>query len=165
MKDRDFLTWLHERLEFQHGENPNVDYMQKLRSIIVATDPDQLTPNTGPALPWSLFLDDERHPPRDGRAWRIARNHSEVVNLIDMFGYPEYVSFDHDLGDFIPNGDGYQIAKYLCDLDMNTSHRMPDNFDFYVHSQNPVGAENIRAYMRRYIQFRQSSPRGKKSDV
>ena len=45
MKDRDFLIWIHERLEHVHGENPLVDYMHKLRAIIYATDEDQLTPN------------------------------------------------------------------------------------------------------------------------
>lgn len=42
MKDRLFLGWLHER----YGENENVDYMWKLRSIIDATPIDQETPNT-----------------------------------------------------------------------------------------------------------------------
>lgn len=45
MKDRDFLIWLHERLEHVHRENPRVDYMHKLRSIIKAMDKDQVTPN------------------------------------------------------------------------------------------------------------------------
>lgn len=45
MKDRDFLMWLHERLEHVHGECPLVDYMHKLRAIIRATPAEQLTPN------------------------------------------------------------------------------------------------------------------------
>jgi hypothetical protein len=35
MKDREFLIWVHERLENVHGENPLVDYMHKLRNIIL----------------------------------------------------------------------------------------------------------------------------------
>lgn len=46
MKDREFLMWLHERLEHQHGESPNVDYMHKLRAIIRDTPADQYSPNT-----------------------------------------------------------------------------------------------------------------------
>lgn len=34
MKDREFLMWLHERLEHVHKENPLFDYMHKLRAII-----------------------------------------------------------------------------------------------------------------------------------
>lgn len=45
MKDREFLTWIHKRLEKVHGESPNVDYMHKLRAIIRATPLDQETPN------------------------------------------------------------------------------------------------------------------------
>ena len=47
MKDRDFLKWIHERLEHVHKENPLMDYMHKLRAIIAITDPDQETLNIG----------------------------------------------------------------------------------------------------------------------
>ena len=47
MRDKDFLQWIHDRLEHQHGENPNYDYMSKLRAIIRATDPERETPNIG----------------------------------------------------------------------------------------------------------------------
>jgi len=46
MTDREFLTWLYERLEYVHHENPNVDYMHKLRAIISNTPPDRRTANT-----------------------------------------------------------------------------------------------------------------------
>jgi len=45
MKDRAFLIWLHMRLTEIKGENPNADYMMKLRAIIQATDKDKDTPN------------------------------------------------------------------------------------------------------------------------
>jgi hypothetical protein len=37
MTDRDFLIWLHHRLEKVHGEDPLVDYMHKLRAVILHT--------------------------------------------------------------------------------------------------------------------------------
>ena len=46
MYDKEFLQCIHERLRVVHGENRNVDYMCKLRSIIEAYDPKTLTPNT-----------------------------------------------------------------------------------------------------------------------
>lgn len=46
MNDRDFLCWIHERLEHVHGEKHLVDYMHKLRSIIASTPPERITPNT-----------------------------------------------------------------------------------------------------------------------
>ena len=45
--DREFLAWIHQRLVCIHGENPNYDYMYKLRAIIMATPSDQETPNMG----------------------------------------------------------------------------------------------------------------------
>lgn len=47
MKDRDFLKWIHVRLEHVYQENPLVDYMHKLRAIIATTDPDKETLNQG----------------------------------------------------------------------------------------------------------------------
>lgn len=34
MSDYEFLQWIYDRLQHTHGENPNVDYMLKLKSII-----------------------------------------------------------------------------------------------------------------------------------
>jgi len=45
MNDKEFLQWIHDRLENVHGENALVDYMHKLRAIINATDENKLTPN------------------------------------------------------------------------------------------------------------------------
>ena len=45
MDDRDFLMWIHERLEYIHDENSLVDYMRRLRGIIKTTRPE-ITSNT-----------------------------------------------------------------------------------------------------------------------
>jgi len=45
MTDKQFLIWIHERLEHVHGEKPIVDYMHKLRAIINSIDSDKVTPN------------------------------------------------------------------------------------------------------------------------
>jgi hypothetical protein len=47
MHDRLFLAWLYNKL-VNEGHATIFDYMDKLRSIIMATPPDQLTPNTDP---------------------------------------------------------------------------------------------------------------------
>lgn len=36
MNDRDFLLWIYDRFEHVHGEDPLVDYMQRLHEIIQA---------------------------------------------------------------------------------------------------------------------------------
>lgn len=46
MTDKQFLIWLHARLEHIHKENLNYDYMTKLLSIANVIPDDQVTPNT-----------------------------------------------------------------------------------------------------------------------
>lgn len=55
MSDKEFLMWIHQRLNQVHGENKNVDYMWKLRAIIANTPEDKVTPN----LMVNLTLTDE----------------------------------------------------------------------------------------------------------
>ena len=45
MNDKEFLLWIHQRLNQVHGENKNADYMWKLRAIIANTPENQITPN------------------------------------------------------------------------------------------------------------------------
>lgn len=111
-------------------------------------------------MSYNLFIDDERDPInvtwgswqdqalyRDGE-WFIARNWFDVLEIVVSLGFPSLISFDHDLGD----GEitGYEIAQRLCDMVMNGAE-LPENFDFRVHSKNPVGAENIRSYMNNFL--------------
>lgn len=41
MRDRDFLAWLHERLEYVLKIDPTTDYMHKLRAIVLQTDSEK----------------------------------------------------------------------------------------------------------------------------
>jgi hypothetical protein len=91
--------------------------------------------------PYRLFLDDERFPADDG--WIIVRSFDEAVSTITRMGIPTHISFDHDLGS---DKTGMDVAKWLCD------HALDNNFDlssmtYYVHSQNPVGRDNIQFYL------------------
>ena len=45
MFDKEFLEWIHARLEYVHGEDKNVDYMRKLHAIIEGMDEFKCTPN------------------------------------------------------------------------------------------------------------------------
>ena len=98
-----------------------------------------------------MYLDDLRNP--KGPGFIVVRSFVEAVQYVQNHGFPSYVSFDHDLGDN-DEKTGYDFAKYLVDLDLNGIMKMPDNFDFNVHSANPVGAANIKNYMENYIRYR-----------
>lgn len=109
-------------------------------------------------MTYSLFIDDERLPPVDDKAWRIARNLAEVASTLAVFGPPKFISFDHDLG--ANELTGYDIAKKLVAGDLGEldgtafEEGLPDDFSFYVHSQNPVGARNIRSLLDNYLKYR-----------
>lgn len=118
-----------------------------------------------------LFLDDERMPSDvtwvniGSGPWEIVRSYAEAVAWVQQNGFPDHISFDHDLGyeafdtdengivivtDATPAPSGYDFAKWLIDFDMDTGS-MPEYFSFTVHSMNPIGAENIKYLLNGYI--------------
>jgi hypothetical protein len=115
-------------------------------------------------MTYRLFIDDERAPldVKWGTVgerrlyreeeWLIARNWAEVLELIVSLGMPHTISFDHDLGDNQPTG--YDIAKRIADLIINAEYELDPEFFVLVHSKNPVGAENIRHYMKNFLESR-----------
>lgn len=107
---------------------------------------------------WNLFIDDERFPPEDGQQWVIARSAIDVAMEVSSRGMPSFISFDHDLGENRVTGHG--IAKLLIGLDQDGVHTFPDNFRFYVHSQNPVGKLNIESLLFSYLSFKEAYQNG-----
>jgi len=101
-------------------------------------------------MTYKLYLDDERNPPIDG--FLIARSFKEARNLLIRDGFPTFISFDHDLGE---GGTGYDFAKYLIEFDLNHDC-MPKDFSFAVHSENPVGKENIEYVLNSYIEYKRN---------
>jgi len=47
MNDKEFLQWIHDRLEFHYGDKHNYDFMYKLRAIIRDYPEDKVTSNIG----------------------------------------------------------------------------------------------------------------------
>ena len=115
-----------------------------------------------------LFLDDMRDISDvtwvnlPNVSWTVVRNYKEFRDAIWNKGIPEFVAYDHDLSDChyghglnndqIPyesytEKTGYDCAKFLCNECMKLNVKHPD---FVVHSMNPIGADNIRAYIKQY---------------
>lgn len=130
---------------------------------------------------YHLFLDDERKPGHvtwvnlPSASYEVVRNFYEFVNIIEQRGIPEFVSFDHDLGeehykqmmydmqknssgqmlfeiaDVIEDHDygetptGYDCAKWLVQHCIAYDLRFPE---YAVHSMNPIGAERIKTYIQ-----------------
>ena len=65
--------------------------------------------------------------------------------MIEKLGIPEHISFDHDLG-----GDDNALAfvKWLVERALDKDEDL--DFSYVIHSQNPVGSENIRGLIEGY---------------
>jgi hypothetical protein len=98
---------------------------------------------------YQLFLDDERFPISVSYGdWVIARSFDDAMYYIQYWGIPHFISFDHDLGE---GKTGYDFAKSFCDYVVIKHMTLPVGFDFYVHSMNPVGRDNIKQYMDNFM--------------
>lgn len=102
-----------------------------------------------------LFLDDIRtidmvYGPGREHEFDLVRSYDAFVSYIQTNGLPEFISFDNDLGldeqgKIAP--DGYAAAKWLVyESGLDLIH-----LKFYVHSANPVAAEQIRGLLTNYI--------------
>lgn len=120
-------------------------------------------------MKYNLFLDDERNPcdvlwaPWIGviTDWVVVRSYGDAMVEVLNRGFPKFISFDHDLGDET-SYNGYYFAKQLVENDIisgdkesRRAYKFPSGFDFYVHSKNPVGKENIEAYLNNYLKHRE----------
>lgn len=108
-----------------------------------------------------IYLDDVRKPgnsmygPYDYVVW----SYNSFVDFCETFGCPNFISFDHDLGNRpMDTRTGMDCAKYLVmkDIGMNGNF-IPTDFDFVVHSSNPVGSMNIQSYLSQYLDKRASN--------
>ena len=101
------------------------------------------------ARKYKLFIDDEREPAKIKFDY-IARDYKENMKIFDKNGCPAYISFDHDLGS--NSKTGFDIVKDMVERDLDKNGRwIPKNFDYYVHSANPVGKKNIEGLLDNYL--------------
>jgi len=99
-------------------------------------------------MTYRMFLDDERDPPEDGQDWLVFRSSSHAVAFMLLRGIPNYVSFDHDLG-----GDDTSLNAIEWMIAVLVENKKKRFFDFYVHSQNPIGKKNIEDYFKSFDKF------------
>lgn len=99
-----------------------------------------------------LFIDDLRTP-KQGE-YVIIRSYPEAIGWMRKHGCPQFISFDHDLGS-TSDHNGYDIAKWMVNVDLdNDGTWIPDDFEYHVHSANPVGAANITGIFESYLNER-----------
>ena len=95
---------------------------------------------------YRIFIDDQRFPTSPD--WMIARTSYDAIYFVSNWGMPNEIAFDHDLG-----GRDTSIAfiYWMLDYLLDNNIKFPVGFKYSVHSQNPVGAKNIRIMMDNII--------------
>ena len=98
----------------------------------------------------NIFLDDIRIPKSND--WLIAKNYFQFV---EIFNAPDFslddvgvISLDYDLGEIVDEKTGYDVAKWLVELSIDSKKDLPF---IQVHSANTVGANNIIQYINGYL--------------
>lgn len=97
---------------------------------------------------WKLFIDDERMPVHPD--FIIARNSYDAIWMINNYGFPIEIAFDHDLGG---QDTAMRVVAYLEELVYIKEVKLPKNFTYTVHSQNPIGKKNIIIAMNKLIDW------------
>ena len=109
---------------------------------------------------YGMFIDDEREPGKSllemDLAWVIARSSAGAISTMESMGCPSFISFDHDLG-----GDdtAMKVVNWMINEDLMQGRELgisfiEPGFAFCVHSQNPIGADNIQKLLQSYLNFR-----------
>lgn len=131
-------------------------------------------------MTYRLFLDDIRNPLdaysytgfvsyRDDH-WKVVRNYDQFVDYITRNyekhdAMPSIIGFDHDLAEqhYSPTMNnpeeyskleetftektGMDCAKWLVEFCMDNNLKLPE---FFVHSMNPAGGQNILSLLDNY---------------
>lgn len=84
--------------------------------------------------------DQRRYIAANRRNVHVARNYDEAIAYLSSNVY-DLIFFDHDLGE--NSKTGKDIANWIV-------RNITKPFDFYVHSANIVGRENIRSLMQQF---------------
>lgn len=92
----------------------------------------------------NLYLDDLRTTPEE---FERVYNFEEFTKFIFQNGMPDFISFDHDLG---LGKTGFDCAKWLVEYCLDNQVSLPQ---FTVHSQNPVGKENIEKLLENFKNY------------
>ena len=109
---------------------------------------------------YTIYIDDLRTPVEEFDC--IARSYEEAIEIFKKYGMPSFISFDHDLGlhDGKVAKSGLDVAKWIVQHDLNEEYKIPPDFAFEVHSQNPVGKQNIESLLSSYLEYKKNSLEG-----
>lgn|SRR5690348_3104405 len=92
-----------------------------------------------------VWLDDERPMPKDYNTHVTTAE--QAIELLKT-GKVKVISLDHDLGS--GKTEGIAVAKYIEEA---AFHGTLEKIRVYLHTQNPVGKQNMKAAMRNALTY------------
>lgn len=99
-------------------------------------------------MTWRLFIDDLRQPIRGDCI--VARTSQEAIDAVKTRGMPIDIMFDHDLGF---NDTSIEFIRWLEEELVEKRLKFPRGFNYSIHSQNPVGRDNIKNRMEALLKY------------
>ncbi len=116
------------------------------------------------SIPVWLYLDDVRIPaPVMGAEWVVVRSFHAFGQYLMNNPMPALISFDHDLGGFNKDWPGQEAPNGMAAAQWLVRYCMRKDLVpplFTTHSQNPVGAENIRSLLNNFRKSEGLEPNG-----
>lgn len=74
-----------------------------------------------------------------------------AIDWMEKNGCPHFISFDNDLR---RNLEGKDLVKWITEKDMDMEYKfIPDDFEFFVHSQNIEAKKAINSLLGDYLEF------------
>jgi hypothetical protein len=97
-----------------------------------------------------LYIDDIRIPKNDASSWVVVRSSNDAKNWVLKNGIPNEISFDHDLGE---TDTSMEFIHWMIEKILDGELKIPEHFQYNVHSANPVGKDNIHSLMNSFLSF------------
>lgn len=72
-----------------------------------------------------------------------------AIDYMETNGCPNFISFDNDLKREL---EGKDLAKWIVEKDMDNPGFIPNDFQFFVHSQNVAAKKDIYSYLGQYLE-------------
>lgn len=83
-------------------------------------------------------------------------NVEDAQEFIVKNGCPSFISFDNDLQRPL---EGVHLAQWIVEKDLDNPGFIPEDFEYFVHSQNGIAKARIYSYLNQYLEHKDPSPK------
>ena len=101
------------------------------------------------AMSYKLYIDDDPKfrptPIENNVVWMRAYSNTGALDIIERYGYPDHISFDHDLG---KNQVVTEFITIILTKLIDEHKDIPFSYD--IHSKNPLAKERIDSLFQSY---------------